>query len=381
MERAYAIAIAFSHFGLGLEQIPVADGQLTRYSIGSGLAISQHLFLGLRHRFFRGDSASLSGFSSLDVGVQYRPAQWLSIGALATGLNTPQVLGLRSDILKAIGTTVRLHDSIDLSLDYGERSLGEWRYFGKISLKPLRGLSFELGHHEEHGLQLGLQWTIGSANFFGYTEPDHQTRPALFGFDLSSIPYERSVGIDSTLNVAVDDSLSETGAKGTLLAPARPSFIELLRRIENAADHRKVSDIVLRLKSFPLGLSSAWEFGEALQEVRKKGKQVTVYLGQASLREYLIASAADKIFVEPGGEIRLTGLSVQRYYLKGTLDKIGLEGEFLAKGEFKSAPEMFTRKDSSPSARKAAMEELRRAEQLIEKRLVQSGRIKRANME
>ncbi|MCB9253700.1 MAG: S49 family peptidase [Bdellovibrionaceae bacterium] len=87
---------------------------------------------------------------------------------------------------------------------------------------------------------------------------------------------------------------------------------------------------------------------------RGAGKEVEVFLGNAGLKEYLVAAAADRIYIEEGSELRLAGLREARYYLRGTLDKIGIEGELFAKGKYKSAPETFTRRGPSGASKEAS---------------------------
>lgn len=377
---AYSLAFSFSRFGFGVEQLPVEDGDLTRYTVGSGISFTRSLFLGVRYRFFRGNSPTLSGLSSFDVSFQYRPVRYFAIGGIANGLNRPDFSGGRSDVLKAFGITIRPVDRIDFSFDYLEEPAQRWSYLAQVALRPLDGLTLALGHREGVGLQFGVQLTLGSANFFANAQPDSSLRSTSFGVDLSSVPFQRSFQPMTTLRVEIDDSLSEAGTTGTFFSPGKRSFLNLLQDLERASTHRHVSSILVKIQSFPLGLASALDLMENLEHLRKSGKRVVVYLGQAGLKEYLIASPADRIYMEPGGEIRLTGLSVQKYFLKGTLDKIGLEGELLAKGDYKSAPEMFTRKESSPPARRAASEELARAEKIIAEALVRGGRISADNV-
>src|ERR1700694_5357533 len=50
-------------------------------------------------------------------------------------------------------------------------------------------------------------------------------------------------------------------------------------------------------------------------------------------------------------ELDLKGLRVELMYLKGTLDKLGVEAEFEHVGKYKDAPDMFTRTGSSPETR------------------------------
>ncbi|MBY0371571.1 signal peptide peptidase SppA, partial [bacterium] len=137
---------------------------------------------------------------------------------------------------------------------------------------------------------------------------------------------------------------------------------DLLQQLEGMEKDPKVQTVLLRIEEFPLGLAAAEETARAINRLVKAGKSVEVYLGSAGLKEYLIASPAQKIFLEPAGELRWLGVRSERYFLRGSLDKLGIQPEFLAAGKYKSAPEMFMRKDLSEPARTATLDQLRATE-------------------
>jgi protease-4 len=84
--------------------------------------------------------------------------------------------------------------------------------------------------------------------------------------------------------------------------------------------------------------------------------------------------------MEPQGELKLVGLHSERYYLRGLLDKVGVEGDFLARGEYKSAPETFTRHEASAASREETLTDLREAQGHLEKLLSESGRLNAAKL-
>ena len=64
-----------------------------------------------------------------------------------------------------------------------------------------------------------------------------------------------------------------------------------------------------------------------------------------------LATAADSIYMAPEDELDVKGLRAELLYLKGTLDKLGVEMEFEHVGKYKDAPDMFTKNESSPETR------------------------------
>jgi protease-4 len=55
-----------------------------------------------------------------------------------------------------------------------------------------------------------------------------------------------------------------------------------------------------------------------------------------------VASSADEIYLSPTGYLELKGLSAELVYIKGSLDKLGLQADFVGIGQYKTAPDMFT---------------------------------------
>ena len=68
---------------------------------------------------------------------------------------------------------------------------------------------------------------------------------------------------------------------------------------------------------------------------------------------YYLATAFDRIYLQPSGDLGLTGISVQNWFYRGALDKLGVEVEVAARGEYKSAAERLTEHQFSEPAREA----------------------------
>ena len=68
---------------------------------------------------------------------------------------------------------------------------------------------------------------------------------------------------------------------------------------------------------------------------------------------YYLATAFDTIYLQPSGDLGLTGIAVERRFLRGTLDKLGVEFQVGKRHEYKSAAEQFTERGFSGPAREA----------------------------
>jgi protease-4 len=105
------------------------------------------------------------------------------------------------------------------------------------------------------------------------------------------------------------------------------------------------------------GVSGGWATLEELRDeivaIKKTGRKVFAYMVSGTGRDYFIASAADKIYVDPAGGMRLVGMAGTTMYFKGFFDLVGVAPQFEKIAEFKSAPEQFT--NTGPSATAAKM--------------------------
>src|SRR3712207_3302676 len=93
------------------------------------------------------------------------------------------------------------------------------------------------------------------------------------------------------------------------------------------------------------------ELHQALADFKKSGKWIIAYGESMSQASYYLSSLADKIYLNPSGELTWVGLGGEMRYVKHTLDKIGIREVPVKVGKYKSAVEMFTEDNMSPANR------------------------------
>lgn len=343
----------YSYFGFGIESLSQPAGKFRRYSFGLGVPFHPMLYGGIRLQFQRADTPVIGDYDSLDLGLQFRPSPYFSLGFLANHA--------RSTIRQYVfGATVRPLPFLDLSADLDTPSDNFFKkvsYQASANIEVIPGLHVSVGYHQDYQLQLGLQWNFLHGALVTHVQPQSDSKRVVTGLLFSPIPYRNSFQRAMGLRLDLDGSLSEEGFSGNLFSGERPSLAGVLKTLAEA-EKNPPGIIVVHLESFPMGLASAEEIFEALSRLRERGTRIEVFLGNASLKEYLIASVGHVIHMEKSGTLTVLGLKSESYFVKGTLDKLGVQGEFLARGKFKSAPEMFTRTDSSDAHRQATKEEM-----------------------
>ncbi|MFH2009943.1 MAG: signal peptide peptidase SppA [bacterium] len=161
-----------------------------------------------------------------------------------------------------------------------------------------------------------------------------------------------TTGAASVVVINLHGSVTETGDDGSLWSDAR-SLRKLLRTFRKARQSKKVDKVVLRIGRLSTGWAQITELRKAVQLTRKAGKRVIAHLDDAGNREYFLATAADEIVMSASGSLWLVGVSAQAIFLRGLLDKVGIEAEFLHEGKYKGAADALTRKTMSPAMKEA----------------------------
>lgn len=128
------------------------------------------------------------------------------------------------------------------------------------------------------------------------------------------------------------------------------SLKDLLARFKKARDDDAVKAVVLTFEKPRLGLAQIQEIRQAIEQVRAAGKEVHVHVEEMGNGLYSLVTAASQISMVPTGDLWLTGFYAEQPYLKGLLDKISVEADFLHCGAYKSAAELLTREGPSEPA-------------------------------
>ena len=136
-----------------------------------------------------------------------------------------------------------------------------------------------------------------------------------------------------------------------LFGAESPSMEGLLQCIRKAKIDPKIVGIILRPFPGGIGWAKLDELRQALLDFKESGKPVYVYLEVAGNREYYLSLTGDMIFGSPTGNLFINGLLAEAYFFRNTLDKIGVQADFIAHGKYKNAPDIFTRDKMSDAQR------------------------------
>ncbi len=144
-----------------------------------------------------------------------------------------------------------------------------------------------------------------------------------------------------------------------VLSRHQPTVADILAGLRLASGDDRVKAVVAKVGGRPIGLGVVQELREAISRLRAAGKTAIAWaetFGEFSPGNvpYYLATAFETIYLQPSGDVGLTGLASERLFLRGALDKLGVRMEVGARHEYKSAAEQLTERGFSGPAREAA---------------------------
>lgn len=171
---------------------------------------------------------------------------------------------------------------------------------------------------------------------------------------------EDKVSKNSVLHIQLDQPIAERTSNNPLESfnfsnfesTDQPGLNDILRSIRKAAKDDKINGIYLDLTSLSAGIASSEEIRNALLAFRKSGKFIYSFADNYTQGTYYLASAADKIYLNPQGQVALQGMAAQLMFFKGTMEKLEIEPQVIRHGKYKSAIEPFILDKMSDENRK-----------------------------
>lgn len=139
----------------------------------------------------------------------------------------------------------------------------------------------------------------------------------------------------------------EADALTLLLEGHRPLLRDVVFGLARAARDDRITGLFLEIGALPAGWAQAEELRDAVATFARSGKPTVAWLESGGEREYLLALPARKIVLAPEGNLMILGVTAELSFLKGTLDKLGMQADFVHVGRYKSAPEQLTREEPS----------------------------------
>jgi protease IV len=140
------------------------------------------------------------------------------------------------------------------------------------------------------------------------------------------------------------------------------SLRDVIDALERAGNDNRVAGVIARIGNPTLGIAQVQEIRDAISAFRAKNKFAFAFaetFGEVSpgTSSYYLATAFERVWLQPSGDIGLTGVLLESPFFRGTLDKLGVVPRMDHRYEYKNAMNVFTEKKFTPPHRES-MEKL-----------------------
>lgn len=137
--------------------------------------------------------------------------------------------------------------------------------------------------------------------------------------------------------------------QGDLSKPQNLNVI--VEALAEAARNRDITAVYLKCGALEASPAACYTIRRAVLKYKESKKPVYAYADTYTMGTYLIASAADRVYMNPQGMMEMQGMSSTVLYYKDLLDKLGVEFQVVKVGTFKSAVEPYIMNSMSDPAR------------------------------
>jgi len=162
----------------------------------------------------------------------------------------------------------------------------------------------------------------------------------------------------SVLVLSLDGEVVERSSTNALgILNSDQAALNVIRRaLKSAETDDRIVGLAIKIVDPQMELAQAQELCAMIAEFRAHGKWTTAYMetageGGFGNLPYLVASAASEVSMMPQGELNILGVGMREMFARGLLDWIKVNPNFASIGKFKSAANLFTEKDFTPSQR------------------------------
>lgn len=163
------------------------------------------------------------------------------------------------------------------------------------------------------------------------------------------------------LEVDFDQAIQEDASESPLKALGLDDSVTLqdtLAALEAGSKDERVKVLVARIGTGTMGFAQRQDVRDAIARFRKAGKKAYAFsetFGEVAngTGNYYLATAFDKIFLQPAGDVGLTGMIAETQFLRGTLEKLDVGVRGGHRHEYKNAFNTFTESKMTPAHREA----------------------------
>ena len=169
-------------------------------------------------------------------------------------------------------------------------------------------------------------------------------------------PWSPASGVapGTVLCMAIGDSVAESSGRASPFGKKEVTLPRVVSNLQKAAADPRICGVYLKISPLACGYGKLGELRRQIAEFRKSGKFTVAYFELGGLKEYLLASACEEVYVPPGAYFSVTGVVIENSFLRGVLEKVGVEPQVQRIGKYKSAGDQLLRSDMSDAQREVS---------------------------
>lgn len=164
---------------------------------------------------------------------------------------------------------------------------------------------------------------------------------------------------DSVLTINLQGAIDETDTPAdinytSLIAgdlSKKQSLSQLVSAIEAASENKNIKAIYLKCNTIAASPATLNAIRNSLLKFKESKKPIIAYGDMLAMGDYYIATVADQLYLNPGGNVALKGLGGMTPFFKGLFDKLGIQFQVVKVGTYKSAVEPYIMEKMSEPAR------------------------------
>ncbi|CAM3334930.1 signal peptide peptidase SppA [Mycobacterium colombiense] len=128
---------------------------------------------------------------------------------------------------------------------------------------------------------------------------------------------------------------------------------DMVAAIHRAAEDSRVAGLIARVQLGASPSAAVQELREAIVEFTAAKPSLAWAETYPGTLSYYLASAFGEVWMQPAGSLGLIGFASNATFLRDAFDKAGIEAQFVARGEYKSAVNRFTEHGFTEAHREA----------------------------
>ncbi len=339
----------FSMIGSGDTNHSIID---YRYSVAFGTTKTA---FGVSYGFVGGDKSYFKRSNTVSAGTLLRPVEYLSVGGFVTySIDKEDYEGVVDVAVRPFGDRYPLALFADASL-MNEQKIDDALWSAGISWEVVDGVRLNGRYFSNKSASVGLDISFGM-----YGVGVNSMLNSSQKYQSSVISY-RAGALDRTIFgggfslpqkffYELDLSGAISYQRGFFSSNTRTLW-SIITKIQELTKNKQIDGLVINFTNSAASREMLWEIRKELENFKKAGKEIVMFIDRTGMDGMHFASVADKIIIDPLGMVSMEGYILGRSFYKNMLDKAHIGYEEIRLFKYKSAAEGFARDKMSDADR------------------------------